>query len=94
MSGFLAKKIVVPDQVLVRMVDDEAVLLNLETERYFGLDPVGARMWAVLSEAASVQQALETLLAEYEVDPETLANDLQALLEKLVEHGLVEISDA
>lgn len=94
MAGLLSKKIIVPDQVLVQTVDDEAVLLNLATERYFGLDPVGARMWAVLSGAASVQEALDTLLAEYEVDPQTLAHDLQALLEKLVEHGLLELADA
>src|ERR1700738_2140641 len=36
-------KVSVPAHVLVRFLDKEAVLLNIETERYFGLDETGAR---------------------------------------------------
>ena len=39
---------VAPD-VLFRLAGEEAVLLNLNTERYLGLNLVGTRMWSVLS---------------------------------------------
>ena len=52
---------VAPD-VLFRLVGEEAVLVNLQTERYLGLNPVGTRMWSVLSSASSIQAAYDELL--------------------------------
>ena len=78
---------------LFRELQGEAVLLNLGSESYFGLDAVGTRMWMVLTAAESIQAAYETLLDEYEVEPEKLREDLDGLIGKLVEHGLVEFVD-
>jgi hypothetical protein len=50
-------------------------------------------MWQVLTDSASVHGAYETLLAEYDVEPEKLEHDLEALINQLVEHGLVETTD-
>src|SRR5437879_8336755 len=90
----LDQKVVVPEDVLVQELEGESVLLNLKSERYFGLDDVGTRMWAVLSKAESIQSAYDTLLAEYEVEPDRLRTDLLTLIDKLVEHGLVEVGNA
>jgi hypothetical protein len=79
-----------PD-VLVQELEGEAVFLNLKSGRYFGLDGVGTRFWQTLTTTASVQAAHEALLAEYDVDEETLKRDLQELLDQLVAHGLVEV---
>ncbi len=84
-------RVAIPTGVLIRELDGESVLLNLESERYFGLDEVGTRMVVCLSEAISIQAAYETLLAEYDVDPETLQQDLQTLIQDLLAHGLVEV---
>jgi len=81
---------VAPD-VLFRIVGDEAVLLNLKTELYLGLDPVGTRMWTVLTTAPSIKDAYETLLQEYDVEPERCERDLFAILEKLQQEGLIEV---
>ncbi len=85
-------RISAPEGVLVRELEGESVLLNLNSESYFGLDEMGTRMWAVLTASDSIQAAYESLLGEYEVDPDRLHKDLQALIEKLVENGLAEIS--
>jgi hypothetical protein len=77
---------------MFHVVGEEAVLLNLKTELYLGLDPVGTRMWAVLHESASIEAAYEALLAEFEVEPERLRADLDEFLDKLIGQGLVEIS--
>ena len=87
------KRVVIQPDVLVNVIDGEAVLLNLKSECYFGLDEVGLRMWQVLTELDSVKAAYEALLAEYDVEPEELQHDLEELIEQLVEHGLVGTTD-
>lgn len=77
--------------VLMQELKGESVLLNLQTERYFGLDDVGTRMWEVLSKSESLKQARDTLLNEYDVDPKQLENDLRTLVEKLSKNGLIEV---
>ena len=87
---FGMKASVSPD-VLIQELQGESVLLNIRTGRYFGLDDVGTRMWAVLTTAESLQAAYDTLLAEYEVDGQRLERDFRTLVGNLVEHGLVEV---
>ncbi len=47
----------VPDHVLVRQMDDELVILDLNTEAYFGLNDVGTAMWTSLQETSSIDDA-------------------------------------
>ncbi len=86
-------RVSVPTHVLMRDIGGESVILNLNSERYLGLDDVGTRMLAVLSSSESIEKAYEVLLAEYDVDGELLRSDLQDLIEKLLENGLVEIGE-
>ena len=83
-----------PKHVLVRPVDQESVLLNLETERYFGLDETGTRMWQLLTTSPDIDAAYQELLAEYDVQPELLRENLTELVVHLVEHGLLQILPA
>ena len=84
----------VPAHVLVRFLDRECVLLNLETERYFGLDETGTRMWQLVTTTANLNAAFQTLLAEYDVEPELLKANLTELMSRLVENGLLEVIPA
>jgi len=84
----------VPSHVLVRFLEGESVLLNLETERYFGLDTTGTRMWKAVTSAAQISAAYEELLNEYDVDPELLRSNLTDLLGRLLENGLLEVHPA
>jgi hypothetical protein len=77
---------------MVRIIGDEAVILNLKSELYLGLNPVGTRFWTVLHDAPSIQAAYESLLAEFEVAPTRLREDLNQLLGQLLEQRLVEVS--
>ena len=79
----------IPAQVLFQKLGQDAVLLNLPTERYFGLDPVGARLWQVLAETHCLETAIQTLLREYAVDEARLRLDIQELVENLVAKGLL-----
>jgi len=91
MSISFAERLVLPEDVLISNVEGESVLLNLNSERYFGLDEVGTRMWIRLIGADSIQAAYEELLAEYQVDHERLRRDLRKLISQLVGSGLLEV---
>lgn len=81
-----------PAHVLVRLLDQESVLLNLETEQYFGLDETGTRMWQLVTTSPNIDAAYQELLAEYDVNPEMLRENLTELLGHLVEHGLLQVA--
>jgi coenzyme PQQ synthesis protein D (PqqD) len=80
--------------VLVRLLDRETVLLNLETECYYGLDETGTRMWQVFTTASNIDDAYVRLLTEFDADAELLRLDLSKLLDQLVEKGLLRIRPA
>lgn len=81
----------VPEDVLISNLQEESVILNLNSERYFGLDNVGTRMLSALSTSSSIEAAYELLLAEYDVDAQVLRQDLSSLVENLLQQGLVTI---
>ena len=87
-------RVAVPTHVLVRILEKEAVLLNLETERYFGLDETGTRMWQVATVAPNIDAAYRQLLDEYDVDPDTLRENLAELIEKLAGSGLLSLTSS
>jgi hypothetical protein len=88
------RRTTVPSHVLVRPVADELVLLSLESEEYFGLDPVGSRLWQLLDSSPTVQHAFDAMLAEYDVDPATLGHDLEELVQALTSRRLLELVEA
>jgi Coenzyme PQQ synthesis protein D (PqqD) len=88
-----SSRVVIPDTVLFREFDGEAVILNLDTESYLGLDDVGTRMWMLLANQPSIQAAYDVLLTEYDVSPETLRADMAHLLGQMLEHKLITLKD-
>ena len=89
-----ADRAATPAHVLVRFLDRESVLLNLETEQYFGLDETGTRMWQLIMASPTIDAAYRELLAEFDVEPETLKTNLTELLGRLVENGLIQVLPA
>ncbi len=93
-SAQIRGRVTTPEGVLVREISGESVLLNLNSESYFGLDEVGTRMWAALTTAPSIEAAYEILLEEFDVEAEELRSDLSAFIRTLEEAGLLAVSDA
>lgn len=83
-----------PAHVLVRFLDKESVLLNLETERYFGLDETGTRMWQLVTTSPSISAAYSELQNEFDVESEVLRLHLTELLGRLVDNGLLQVQPA
>src|SRR4051794_8285304 len=72
----------------------ELAILNSTTGIYYGLDPVGARVWSLILEVKTVDEIQKTLLEEYEVDSKQLQSDLLTLLSDLKAKGLIEPAPA
>lgn len=88
----LASAVTICDGVTFRDLQGELVLLNLNSGLYFGLDPVGTRVWHWLREHRRLQTVLDLLLAEYDVPEAQGRRDLLALVSRLAEKGLVTIT--
>src|SRR6202034_4095732 len=71
----------------------EAAILNIKSGVYYGLDPVGARIWNLMQEPREVTEIQNAITDEYDVEPERCARDLVGLLEKLLAEGLIEVKN-
>jgi hypothetical protein len=85
----LSDKLGIPPQVMARLVGEEIVILDLAAGTYFGLDPVGARIWQLMGEGRTLAEICATMLEEYEVEREQLEVDVLRLAAELLERGLV-----
>lgn len=84
--------VVAKDQVSCDLAG-EAAILNIKSGVYYGLDPVGARIWNLMQEPRPVAEIQNAITSEYDVEPERAARDLVGLLEKLLAEGLIEVKD-
>lgn len=76
--------------VLHQELEGETVLLDLKSERYFGLDESGTRIWTLLIELKRPEAVVERMMQEFEVAEETLRSDVADLLARLLDGGLIE----
>lgn len=81
----------IPAHVVAQQVDGELVILDLESGIYFGLDAVGSRFWALASEGHSLKGVCDVMLKEYNVDAETLQNDISSLANDLEQRKLIVV---
>ena len=89
----LDQKVTFAETVFAQEVDGEMVLLDMESENYFGLDEVGTAIWQAMQEKETLKEVLDLLLEQYEVKEEMLENDLSDFVGKLVESGLVKVEE-
>lgn len=88
----LSSQVKIGKQVVFREINGELVLLNLKSGFYFGLDPVGSRMWLLLKDHERLNRVLKLLLQEYSIEENACRNDLLKLVTSLQKSGLIEVS--
>ncbi len=88
----LSAKVTIPSQVMAREVGDETVILDLASGTYYGLDPVGARIWQLMAEGRPLEQVCAAMLDEFDVSRAALEQDLDRLVTELAEKGLISLS--
>lgn len=89
----LASIVIATENQVSSDLGDEMVILGLKSGVYYGLDPVGARIWSLLQEEKTVAQIKTVLLQEYEVEPERCESDLLELLDQLAAENLITVKD-
>ena len=87
----LNQTVCVSPTVISQEISGETVILDLESECYFGLDTVGTRIWQLIGEHGDLRRIFATLLAEYEVEEEQLLADLEALISDAAGRGLITL---
>jgi hypothetical protein len=83
----------VPRHVRTRRTGDDVVVVDLHTERYYGLDGVGADLWRLLVSGHPIPAAVDQLGRRYDVDTEVLREDVDGLVATLLDRGLLTDDD-
>ena len=79
----------IKDSVVFRELDGEAVILDLDTGTYYGLNETGTRIWQLLGEGADTRAIVETVAREYDAEPAAIERDVARLLSELQARHLV-----
>ena len=76
-------------EALVATLSDGAVLLNLQTKRYFSLNETGTRIWEMVQQTADEEAIVATLLSEYDVEEPMARSGVRRILDELIEAQLI-----
>jgi Coenzyme PQQ synthesis protein D (PqqD) len=71
----------------------EAIVLDIKSGRYFGMQEVGALIWSMLEKPRTVGEIREAIMSEYEVDQETCEHELTSFLHQMESAALIEIEN-
>jgi hypothetical protein len=91
MTAALDRVVVIPDDVVFRELQGEAVILNLASSTYFGLDEVGTRIWQLCEAHRSLRAVWEAMQQEFDAPGDALQSDLLAFIDDLSSKGLVTV---
>ena len=83
----------VVEGISVAELEGEAVLPDINSGQYFGLNEVGVRIMDLLKEPSSIQAVIEVLIQEFEVEDDQLRDDIVVFLEDMAKHELIQVVD-
>ena len=79
------------DGLLSCDLSGETAILHLKSGIYFTMNPLATKVWSLIQEPHSIRSVHNTILECYDVDEETAAHDLLALLAEMREHDLIVV---
>lgn len=87
----LQSRVSIAEDAVFRELDGEAVILHLDSGMYYGLDPVGTRLWQLIDAHGQLQPVFDAALEEFDVQPEMLERDLLQLVSDLAGRQLIVV---
>ena len=81
------------NEVFASEIDDEVVMMNIQSGKYFGMDAIGSRIWQLVEEKIQVKEIIAQLLEEYDVTEEQCHSDVLEFLNELYEQNLVQVTE-
>jgi hypothetical protein len=85
--------LVIADDVVSCDLDGETAILNVKEGVYYGLDPIGAKIWNLIQKPKLLGDVIEIIYNEYDVERDRCMNDIIELMEELLNNGLVKINE-
>jgi len=85
------EKMTIPSTVFAQEVDDEMVIMDTQSENYFGLDAMGTQMWQILIENGSLENLKIKILEMYDVEENVLRQDIEVFISELLKNKLINI---
>ena len=87
-------RVVQVKDVLSSAIDDDLVLMSIESDKYYGFDAISRRIWELVSEPSALTDVCEQLLTEYNVDRDTCQDEVLAFVQQLLDENLVQVVEA
>ncbi len=81
-------------EILSSHINNETVMMDIETGQYIGLDPIASRIWLLIEEPASFSSVCNALTAEYDVDAMQCRSDVAEFLQQSRDANLITVLDA
>ncbi|MFN8579069.1 MAG: lasso peptide biosynthesis PqqD family chaperone [Candidatus Sericytochromatia bacterium] len=85
----LSSNIIKNDSLVASELDDGLVMMSLENSSYYGLDPIGKRVWEILEEKTSVENLISKLIEEYDISKDECQKDILELLNSFAKENLI-----
>jgi len=78
------------EHVSLTEVDDEAVILDLNSGAYYGLNHIGSQLLSELKQGLDADSAIKSISEQYQIPNATVEKDIQELLSELLKQALIE----
>lgn len=85
------RRMKIDGHVVFTEIDDAAVLLHLETKRYFTLNSTGVVIWRALAAGKSEAEIIDIMMAQYQAPRTQLAASVARLINELAQAQLIKI---
>jgi hypothetical protein len=89
----LTTRIVRSEDPVSAPVEDELVMADVDSGKYYALNNVSTAIWRGIEHARSVKDLCHSLLAEYNVTEEKCEAEVLQFVNKLYDKGLIKLAD-
>ena len=86
-------KLIRNQDIIFSEIEGEAILIDGELERYFGMEPIATEIWRLLENEVTFDDLLDKLLNNYEVSKDQCAADVTEFLKKLSDQKMITITN-
>ena len=81
------------EEVASKVIDGEAIIINLANGVYYSMDKVGAHVWDLLQAGHNLEEVIKAITARYDVSREQAESNVRELVQELVQESLVVASE-
>jgi len=86
---YLAKS----SDIAARVLGDETIIMSSIDSTLFSLNATATVIWQAADGKTPLARIIKNVCEEFDVAPERAWKDAEELIEKLVEHGILLVSD-